>query len=93
MIPFILSPIVFGLLTWLVMKIGLIPYPNGINIPWTMPPFYLGCLFLDGAVPFGKSLRFFYPLHGTIHFLNMIDKQAYQTEMNLATPEEIAAQE
>lgn len=44
MIPLILVPVIMGILTYFVMKIGLVPYTNGANIPWTTPPIVGGFL-------------------------------------------------
>lgn len=42
MIPFALSPIVFGGLSWLVSVLGILPIANGTNIPFTTPPIIAG---------------------------------------------------
>lgn len=83
MIPFIISPLIFGFLTWLVMKIGLVPYPNGINIPWTMPLGISG-LFVSGwrgalwqIVEIFLSIAWYFP------FFKIIDKEALETENSL----------
>lgn len=44
MIPFIISPLMNTVLTYVVMNIGLVPYTNGVNIPWTTPPVISGFL-------------------------------------------------
>lgn len=44
MIPFIISPLVNTVLTYIVMNIGLVPFTNGVNIPWTTPPIISGFL-------------------------------------------------
>lgn len=46
-IPFMITPVVMGLLTYTVMKIGLVPLTNGANIPWTTPPI-IGGFLLSG---------------------------------------------
>lgn len=52
MVPFALSPIVFGSLSWFVTSIGLVPFANGTNIPFTTPPIIAGFLISgwQGAV-------------------------------------------
>lgn len=47
LIPFVSVPLVSGLLTAFVMKIGLVPYAIGIEIPWTTPPILSG--FIQGG--------------------------------------------
>lgn len=44
MIPFLLTPIIMAVLAYFSMSTGLVPYPNGINIPWTTPPIISGLL-------------------------------------------------
>lgn len=80
MIPFILSPIIFAGLSYLVIRVELVPPANGINIPWTMPPILSG-LFISGwrgavwqVVEIFLSIIWYYP------FFKMADKQAYILE-------------
>ena len=80
MIPFIFSPIVFGGLTYLVVRLGLVPPANGINLPWTMPPVISG-LFLSGwrgavwqLVEIIISVGWYYP------FFKVADKEAWLKE-------------
>lgn len=37
LIPFFLSPVSATLISFLSMKYGIVPKPNGITVPWTMP--------------------------------------------------------
>lgn len=80
MIPFIFSPIVFGGLTYLVVRLGLVPPANGINLPWTMLPVISG-LFLSGwrgavwqLVEIIISVGWYYP------FFKVADKEAWLKE-------------
>lgn len=36
-IPFFLSPVAAVLLSWGAMYFGLVPYPTGVTVPWTLP--------------------------------------------------------
>jgi cellobiose PTS system EIIC component len=83
MIPFILSPLLFGTLTWFVMRIGLVPPTNGVNLPWTMP-LGLSGLFLSGwqgavfqIFEVFLSIAWYYP------FFKIADKQAYEVEQGV----------
>lgn len=51
-IPFILTPLVLAVLTYGSMAIGIVPYPNGVLIPWTTPPIIGGFLIsgIRGAI-------------------------------------------
>lgn len=42
LIPFIICPIVLGILTYVVMALGIVPLTNGLQLPWTMPPIFSG---------------------------------------------------
>ncbi|MDN6161605.1 MAG: PTS sugar transporter subunit IIC [Atopostipes sp.] len=81
-IPFIITPVVMGLLTYFVMKIGLVPLTNGANIPWTTPPVIGGFLLSGwrGAVyqifQILVTMGIYYP------FFKMEDNKAYLTEQN-----------
>ncbi|MEY8353886.1 PTS sugar transporter subunit IIC [Lachnospiraceae bacterium 54-53] len=43
-VPFILTPIVMAVMAYIAMSTGLVPYTNGVNIPWTTPPVISGFL-------------------------------------------------
>ncbi|MVX64756.1 PTS cellobiose transporter subunit IIC [Clostridium chromiireducens] len=48
MIPFILAPLAVGSLTYISMATGLVSYPAGIAVPWTVPSFFSGFLATNG---------------------------------------------
>ena len=80
LIPFISIPAVCGVLTFTMMKFGLLPYPAGLLLPWTTPPVIWG--FLQGgwrlglwqAVMLVLQLAMWYP------FFLLIDKQELDKE-------------
>lgn len=88
MIPFIISPVVMTILTYVLMNVGLVPLTNGVNIPWTTPPIISGFLISgwQGAawqvVEMGLSAVIFYP------FFKLEDNKAYQIEMGQITSDE-----
>lgn len=43
-IPFVITPLVNVLLSGLAFTIHLVPYPNGVTLPWTTPPIISGWL-------------------------------------------------
>ena len=43
-IPFIIVPMVNAIISYVVMRLGWVPLPNGAVIPWTMPPILSGFL-------------------------------------------------
>ena len=48
MIPFILAPLAIGSITYISMATGLVSYPAGIAVPWTVPSFFSGFLATNG---------------------------------------------
>ncbi|HJB23019.1 MAG TPA: PTS cellobiose transporter subunit IIC [Candidatus Jeotgalibaca pullicola] len=48
LIPFILTPIINAIVTYLSMAIGLVPYTTGVTLPWTTPPIIGGFLATNG---------------------------------------------
>ncbi len=84
--PFFFLPLVFitpilGLITYFVMKIGLVPIPHGLQIPWTTPPVIDG--FLQGG--WGLALWEFIMVLASIAmwypFFKLGDKKALEEEM------------
>ena len=89
-IPVVLNPLFFlplmfttpllGTLTYFMMKIGVVPIPHGIQLPWTMPPVFNG--FLQAGIGLAiwevlmvlASMIIYYP------FFRMGDKQALAEE-------------
>ncbi len=92
-IPVVLNPMFFlplmfitpilGSLTYFVMKIGLVPIPHGLQIPWTTPPVING--FLQGGIGLAvwellmilASIALWYP------FFKMGDKKALEEEKGI----------
>ena len=94
-IPIVLNPLFFiplmlitpllGVVSYFVMKIGLVPIPHGVQIPWTTPPVIDG--FLQGGFGLAvwelimvlASIVLWYP------FFKLGDKKALEEEMGLTT--------
>lgn len=43
-VPFLLTPLILSIVAYFSMSTGLVPYTNGVNIPWTTPPVISGFL-------------------------------------------------
>lgn len=56
LIPFIITPLVTLVLTYIGMSTGLVAKPAGIAVPWTMPPIFSGYLATGGKIS-GLSCR------------------------------------
>lgn len=82
LIPFIFTPLVTIVTTYIGMSTGLVAKPAGIAVPWTMPPIVSGYLATGGSISgavlqvfnFAISLAIYYP------FLKMWDKQKVKEE-------------
>ena len=89
-IPVVLNPLFFlplvfttpllGTLTYVMTKIGIVPIPHGLQLPWTMPPVFNG--FLQAGIGLAiwevlmvlASMVIYYP------FFKMGDKKALAEE-------------
>ena len=81
LIPWILTMIVFVLITWGFMASGLCPYPTGAVIPWTTPPFISGYLATGSIM--GVVVQIINFVVGTliyIPFVKMYDNQLLNEE-------------
>jgi PTS system cellobiose-specific IIC component len=47
LVPFVMIPFVSGLLTLVLMRVGILPYTAGYPLPWTTPPIVTG--FIQGG--------------------------------------------
>jgi len=82
LIPFIITPLVTVVATYIAMSTGLVAKPAGIAVPWTMPPIISGYLATGGklsgavmqAINIGISVCIYYP------FFRMWDKQKFTEE-------------
>lgn len=81
LIPWIITMVVFVLITWGFMNFGLCPYPTGAVIPWTTPPFISGYLATGSIM--GVIVQLINFAVGTliyIPFVKMYDKQLVKQE-------------
>lgn len=76
LIPWIVSPIVVVAFSYFVMKLGIVPPPTGVAVPWTVPIFFSGVLatnsILGGIlqlVNLGIVSAIWFP------FVKLLDKQ------------------
>lgn len=80
LIPFIFVPLIIATLSYIVMNIGLVPYTNGVNLPWTTPA-PIGMFLVSGwrggvwsLIVAVLSAVMYYP------FFRVVDNQAYAIE-------------
>lgn len=76
LIPWIISPIVVVAFSYIVMRLGIVPPPTGVAVPWTVPIFFSGVLatnsILGGVlqlVNLGIVSAIWFP------FVKLLDKQ------------------
>jgi len=81
LIPWVLTMVVFVILTWGFMASGLCPLPIGTDIPWTTPPLISGWL-ITGS-PMGAIVQIINVIVGVfiyLPFVKMYDKQLVKQE-------------
>lgn len=81
-IPFILVPMFNIVVTYIVMRIGIVPITNGLVMPWTTPPIISG--FLSSGIA-GAILQFVMIIAGVaiyLPFIKTMDKQYLEDEKN-----------
>ncbi|MCL2567511.1 MAG: PTS sugar transporter subunit IIC [Alphaproteobacteria bacterium] len=86
-IPFFLTPMLSGTITYFALKTGLVPLFSGVLVPWTTPPIISGLLVggwqaaILQFVVLAMSFFMYYP------FISKMDSMAYQTEQESNTEE------
>lgn len=81
LIPWMISPMVVTAFTYFVMKIGFVPPPTGVEVPWTMPIFFSGMLATNSlAGGILQIVNFIIVMIIWLPFLIAIDKQYYNKE-------------
>ncbi|MGL5175990.1 MAG: PTS cellobiose transporter subunit IIC [Cetobacterium sp.] len=50
LIPWIISPIVVVAFSYIVMRLGIVPPPTGVAVPWTVPIFFSGVLATNSVL-------------------------------------------
>ncbi|SJZ60486.1 PTS sugar transporter subunit IIC [Garciella nitratireducens] len=89
LIPFIITPLVLASVAYVSMSIGLVPYTNGTNLPWTTPPIIAGLLLsgwrgaLLNIVQIFISAGIYYP------FFKIVDRMAWKNEQEMEQEIEI----
>lgn len=82
LIPFVLTPSVNAMVTYIAMATGLVPMTTGVVLPWTMPPIIGGFLATGASwqgavlqgVLIGISFAIYYP------FFKVADRREFEQE-------------
>ena len=88
-IPFVGISLVLILLTYLVMNLGLVPYTNGLNVPWTTPPIIGGLLISGWRGAVWQVIEVFLTMAMYYPFFRAVDQQAYDHEQGLNVDTEL----
>ncbi|MFT8318063.1 MAG: PTS sugar transporter subunit IIC [Sporolactobacillus sp.] len=80
LIPFILTPLVLIIVSWLSMKLGLVPLTNGTNIPWTTPPIISGLLVSGRKGMILNIVEIFISMGIYLPFFKAADNMALENE-------------
>lgn len=82
-IPFVITPLVNVLLSGMAFTFHLVPYTNGVMLPWTTPPIISGWL-TTGSI-WGAALQLIEIIIGIFiyyPFIKVLDRQYLATEKN-----------
>jgi len=80
MIPFVLSNVTVGIVTYMAMATGLCPIINGLNLPYTVPAVISGFILCGWRGAALQIVLIIISVAIYLPFFNMIDKQAYALE-------------
>lgn len=84
LIPFMLVPTVNIVVSYIVMSMGLVPYCNGIQLPWTTPVIISGFLATNWAGAVLQAILLVAGVFIYLPFIKIIDKQYLEEEANAA---------
>ena len=71
LIPFVMVPLINIIITYILMSIGIVPFCNGLQIPWNTPIILSGLLVTNWA---GALLQIILLILGVILYLPFIKK-------------------
>lgn len=80
LVPFVLVPTVNIVISYVVMSMGLVPYCNGIQLPWTTPVIISGFLSTNWAGAVLQAILLVIGVFIYLPFIKMIDKQYLKEE-------------
>lgn len=85
LLPFIVSPLLMMIATYIGMSTGLVAKPAGIAVPWTMPPLFSGYLATGGKISGAvmQLINLFISFAVYYPFFRMWDKQKLKEESEL----------
>lgn len=88
LIPFMLVPTVNIVISYFAMTLEMVPYCNGIQIPWTTPPIISGILATDWRGAILQAILLALGVIIYMPFIKIMDKQYLLDEANLGKEED-----
>ena len=82
-IPWVISPVIVVIFTYVMMSLGIVGIPTGVNVPWTVPIFFNGILAtnsITGGIL--QIINFFIVFIVWFPFIKLLDKKANEEEKN-----------
>lgn len=88
LVPFMLIPTINIIISYFAMSSGLVPYTNGVQIPWTTPPVISGFLVSGWQGAVLQVLLIILGIIIYIPFIKTIDNQYLKEELEAAANED-----
>ncbi len=86
-IPFFIMPPLSAGSTYLLIKAGILPYLNGVQVPWTTPPVVSGFLIGGWKVTIWQAMILVVSFFVYLPFVRSYDKMLYEKEQAKVTEE------
>lgn len=86
-IPFFIMPPLSAGSTYLLIKAGILPYLNGVQVPWTTPPVVSGFLIGGWKVAIWQAMILVVSFFVYLPFVRSYDKMLYEKEQVKVTEE------
>lgn len=79
-LPFILMPVISGIILYFSMYLGLVPLFGGVLVPWTTPPIISGFLVGGWQAALLQAIILILTFFVYFPFIRKVDKLAYENE-------------
>lgn len=81
-IPFFIMPPLSAGSTYLLIKAGILPYLNGVQVPWTTPPVVSGFLIGGWKVAIWQAIILIVSFFVYLPFVRSYDNMLYEKEQS-----------
>lgn len=79
-IPFVLTPVVIGLLDYSLMSAGVLPLFSGVQVPWTTPPIISGFILGGWKLALAQVANIIISCLIYFPFIRKVDNINYEKE-------------